>query len=157
MKTLNSCALTHDVNKYLCNTHRYYNIMQLENCQQPIMNEKMFPDEEMISLKTVLAQNMKAQRQNLGISQAQLAERVKTSANYIAQIETEMRFPKPEMLERIAVALEIEPPALFTTEIRFMAEAETLALVQKQIIDDITKIVSQRIKQIEKEPPASSP
>jgi transcriptional regulator with XRE-family HTH domain len=46
---------------------------------------------------------MKAQRQNLGISQAQLAERVKTSANYIAQIETEMRFPKPEMPERIAV------------------------------------------------------
>jgi len=110
-------------------------------------------DEGMTSLRTVLAQNMKAQRQNLGISQAQLAERVKTSANYIAQIETEMRFPKPEMLERIAVALEIEPTALFTNEIRFMAEAETLALVQKQIIDDITKVVSQRIKQIEREPP----
>jgi transcriptional regulator with XRE-family HTH domain len=108
----------------------------------------------MTSLRTVLAQNMKAQRQNLGISQAQLAERVKTSANYIAQIETEMRFPKPEMLERIAVALEIEPPILFTTEIRFLAEAETLALVQKQMIDDITKVVSHHIKQIEKETPS---
>jgi transcriptional regulator with XRE-family HTH domain len=104
----------------------------------------------MTSLRTVLAQSMKAQRQILGISQAQLAERVKTSGNYIAQIETEMRFPKPEMLERIAVALEIEPPALFTTEIRFIAEAETLAQVQKQILDDITKLISSRIKQLEK-------
>ena len=108
----------------------------------------------MTSLRTVLAQNMKAQRQNLGISQVQLAERVKTSANYIAQIETEMRFPKPEMLERIAVALEIEPTALFTAEIRFLAEAETLAMVQKHIIDDITKVVTYRIKQIEKETPS---
>ena len=107
----------------------------------------------MTSLRTALAQNMKIQRQNLGISQAQLAERVKTSANYIAQIETEMRFPKPEMLERIAAALEIEPTALFTAEIRFLAEAETLAQVQKGIIDDITKVVSHRIKQIEKETP----
>jgi transcriptional regulator with XRE-family HTH domain len=102
-------------------------------------------DGGMISLRTVLAQNMKAQRQNLGISQAQLVERVKTSASYIDQIETEMRLPKPEMLERIAVVLEIEPPSLFTTEIRFLAEAETLAQVQKQIIDDIPKVVSQRI------------
>jgi transcriptional regulator with XRE-family HTH domain len=105
----------------------------------------------MTSLRTVLAQNMKAQRQNLGISQAQLAERVKTSANYIAQIETEMRFPKPEMLERIAVALEIEPPALFAAEIRPLAEAETLIKVHKQILSDINKVVSHRIKQIEKE------
>jgi transcriptional regulator with XRE-family HTH domain len=92
---------------------------------------------------------MKAQRQNLGISQAQLAERVKTSANYIAQIETEMRFPKSEMLERIAVALEIEPPALFAAEIRPLAKAETLIKVHKQILGDITKVVSNRIKQIE--------
>jgi transcriptional regulator with XRE-family HTH domain len=109
----------------------------------------------MTSLRTVLAQNMKAQRRNLGISQAQLAERVKTSANYIAQIEAKMRFPKPEMLERIAVALEIEPPALFAAEIRPLAKAETLIKVHKQILADITKAVSHRIKQIEKKPPLS--
>ena len=108
----------------------------------------------MISLRTVLAQNMKAQRQNLGISQAKLAERVKTSANYIAQIETEMRFPKPEMLERIAAALEIEPPALFAAEIRPLAEPEALIMIHKQILGDITNVVSNRIKQIEKETPS---
>ena len=112
----------------------------------------------MTSLRTVLAQNMKAQRQILGISQAQLAERVNTSANYIAQIETEKRFPTPEMLERIALALEIDPPALFTAEIRFMAEAETLARVQKQILGDITQVVSYRMKQLgQKTPPDGTP
>jgi hypothetical protein len=34
-----------------------------------------------------------------------------------------------------------------------MAEAETLARVQKQILDDITKVVSYQINQIKKETP----
>ena len=104
----------------------------------------------MTSLRTVLAQNMKAQRRILGITQTQLAERVKTSTNYIALIETEKKFPKPEMLERIAVALEIEPSALFAAEIRPVAKAETLIKVHKQILGEITKVILQRIKQIEK-------
>jgi transcriptional regulator with XRE-family HTH domain len=98
---------------------------------------------------------MKEHRRILGITQAQLAERVNTSTNYIALIETEKKFPKPEMLERIAVALEIDPPALFATEIRPLAEAETLAKVQKQILGDITKFVSYRIKQLGQETPSS--
>jgi transcriptional regulator with XRE-family HTH domain len=112
----------------------------------------------MTSLRTVLAQNMKERRRILRISQAQLAERVNTSANYIAQIETEKRFPKPEMLERIAGALEIDPPALFTTEIRPVVEAEMLAKTQKQILGDITQVVSHWIKQLGQEtPPDNTP
>jgi transcriptional regulator with XRE-family HTH domain len=91
---------------------------------------------------------MKTQRRILGITQAQLAEQVNTSTNYIALIETEKKFPKPEMLERIAAALEIDPPALFTSEIRPPVETETLVKVQKQILRDITKFVSGRIKQL---------
>jgi transcriptional regulator with XRE-family HTH domain len=94
---------------------------------------------------------MKAQRRILRISQAQLAERVDTSANYIAQIETEKRFPTPEMLERIAGALEIDPPALFTTEIRPVTELELQVKVHKQILGDFTKLVSSRIKQLRQE------
>jgi len=112
----------------------------------------------MTSLRSVLAFNIKAQRQILGISQAELAGKVDTSTNYIALIETEKRFPTPEMLERIAVALEIEPPALFAAEIHPLAEAETLAKIQKQILGDITKFVSYRIKQLEQaQLPESTP
>jgi transcriptional regulator with XRE-family HTH domain len=99
---------------------------------------------------------MKEQRRILGITQAQLAERVNTSTNYIALIETEKKFPAPEMLERIAAALEIDPPFLFATEIRPLAEAETLAKVQKQILGDITKFISYRIKQLGQETPQPS-
>jgi transcriptional regulator with XRE-family HTH domain len=80
-----------------------------------------------------------------------LAERVNTSTNYIALIETEKKFPKPEMLERIAAALGIDPPALFATEIRPLAEAETLAKAQKQILGDISNFVLNRIKQLGQE------
>jgi len=107
----------------------------------------------MISLRTVLAFNMKEQRRILGITQTQLAEKVNTSTNYIALIETEKKFPKPEMLERIASALGIEPPSLFTVEIRPFAEAEILAKAQKQILGDITNFISNRIKQLGQEPP----
>jgi transcriptional regulator with XRE-family HTH domain len=109
----------------------------------------------MTSLRTVLAVNMKEQRRILGITQAQLAERVNTSTNYIALIETEKKFPKPEMLERIADALGIDPPALFATEIRPLAEAETWVKVQKQILNDITRFVSHRIKQLDQENPTT--
>ena len=105
----------------------------------------------MTGLRTILALNMKEQRRILGITQSQLAERVNTSTNYIALIETEKKFPKPEMLERIATALGIDPPALFATEIRPLAEAETLAKAQKQILGDITRFVSNRIKQLGQE------
>jgi transcriptional regulator with XRE-family HTH domain len=104
----------------------------------------------MNSLRTVLAQNIKLNRRILGLTQAQLAEKVNTSANYIALIETRKKFPKPEMLERIAAALKIDPPSLFTTETRPLLKTEMVLKVQKHIIGDITKIVSAHIKQLVK-------
>jgi len=50
----------------------------------------------------------------LGLSQAKLAEKIGISAHYIAQIEQENKFPSPEMLERIARALEFDSPQLFS-------------------------------------------
>jgi hypothetical protein len=43
-----------------------------------------------------------------------LAERVPTPTHYIGQIEVGNKFPSPEMLERIAAALEIDRPPLFS-------------------------------------------
>jgi transcriptional regulator with XRE-family HTH domain len=106
----------------------------------------------MTGLRTILAFNIKEQRRILGLTQSQLAERVNTSTNYIALIETEKKFPKPEMLERIAAALGIDPPALFAAEIRPLTEAETLAKAEKLILGDINNFVSNRIKQLGQEP-----
>jgi transcriptional regulator with XRE-family HTH domain len=70
----------------------------------------------MTSLRALLAHNMKERRRILGITQAQLAERVNTSTHYIGQIELGNKFPTPEMLERIATALEIDSPQLFSMD-----------------------------------------
>ncbi|MDR0302184.1 MAG: helix-turn-helix domain-containing protein [Treponema sp.] len=67
----------------------------------------------MTNLRALLSHNIKKRREKLGISQAKLAEKADTSANYIAQIEQQNKFPSSEMLERIAVALEFDSPELF--------------------------------------------
>ena len=45
-----------------------------------------------------------------------MAEKVGTSTQYIGQIEQNKKFPSPEMLERIAEALEVDSPQLFSME-----------------------------------------
>ena len=67
----------------------------------------------MTNLRLLLSDNIKKRRKVLGISQAVLAERVNASTHYIAQVEQQNRFPSSDMLERIALALEIDSPELF--------------------------------------------
>ena len=94
----------------------------------------------MTSLRSILAFNMKVQRQILGISQAKLAEKAATSTNYIAQIEQKNRFPTPEMLERIASALEIDSPQLFSAENNY---DEVIRQFQESFLADIGTVVSE--------------
>ena len=91
-------------------------------------------------LRALLAQKIKERRKFLGISQAQLAERVSTSANYIAQIEQKNRFPTPEMLERIAAALEIDSPQLFSSGINY---DEVIKQFQESFLADIGTAVTE--------------
>ena len=107
----------------------------------------------MTSLRSVLAFNMKAQRYTLEITQAQLAERVNTSTNYIALIESKKSFPTPEMLERIAVALEIDAPALFSTRFYPMTDSGTLSDLQEKVLNDLSEVISHRFKKFERENP----
>ena len=92
----------------------------------------------MTSLRALLAHNMKEQRRILGITQAQLAEKVETSTHCIGQIELENKFPTPEMLERIALALEIDSPQLFSMN-SFPAKA--IIQFQEGLLSDVEKAV----------------
>jgi len=69
---------------------------------------------DMTNIRALLSFNIKKRREKLGISQAKLAEKVDTSTNYIAQIEQQTRFPSSEMIERLAIALEMDTPELFS-------------------------------------------
>jgi transcriptional regulator with XRE-family HTH domain len=95
---------------------------------------------------------MKAYRGALGLSQAKLAERVDTSTHYIGMIETKNNFPSPEMLERIAAALEIDTMDLFSTETNLPDKMKTY---RKAALKDIKRllgqIIDEKLKGLEKE------
>jgi transcriptional regulator with XRE-family HTH domain len=106
---------------------------------------------DMTSLRALLAYNMREKRRILNISQAQLAEKVATSAHYISQIEQKNKFPSPEMLERIANALEIDSPQLFSMD-SFADEA--IKRFQEGVMTDlgnaVTLAVGSRLSELKK-------
>ena len=102
----------------------------------------------MTNLKKLLAFNMKEQRRILGISQAALAERINTSTHYIAMIELERKTPSLTMIERIAEALEIDSPELFSMR---NVPSASIRDLQKMLIKDIgsavIKVISVHLKE----------
>ena len=105
----------------------------------------------MTNLRALLAVNIKERRRVLGITQANLAERVGTSTHYIGQIELKNKFPTPEMLERIAAALEIDSPQLFSMD---SFPAEVMKQFQKGLVSKletaITDVISTNISELQK-------
>ncbi|GHV30842.1 hypothetical protein AGMMS4952_18450 [Spirochaetia bacterium] len=97
----------------------------------------------MTSIKKLLGSNIKTYRHALGISQAKLAETVDTATNYLGLIEGGKKFPSAEMIERIAAALEKDPPDLFAiTPIQQQWQDELLSELEK-IIRDKRKALGQ--------------
>ena len=105
----------------------------------------------MTNIRNVLAKNMKAYRNALGLSQAKLAEKVGTSTHYIGMIETKNNFPSPEMIERIAAALGIDTLDLFSTDKK---NPEAIKTYRKATIVDVKSLVGrfldEKLKDLEK-------
>ena len=104
----------------------------------------------MAKIRQILADNMKVYRRKRGFSQVKLAEQADVSAQYIAMIEMCSKFPKPEMLERLAQALDIEPYDFFTVAPTPQNELEQL---RQEIKQDIRQgfrqdIISEVVKTI---------
>jgi len=99
---------------------------------------------------------MKVQRQVAGFSQEKLAERVGTSTHYIGMIESEKKFPSPEMLERIAAALEIDAPALFSTKSYPSPKTGGMAEFQEEVLGDIRQILAYRVGKLNLNPSSDS-
>ena len=95
----------------------------------------------MTRLREILAENMKAYRKEMGISQFKLADMIDTSPNYIAMIEAKKRFPTDTMLEKIAMALEKEPYELFAiTPIQKNWQKTILAEFEEFLTQKLNKI-----------------
>ena len=92
----------------------------------------------MSSLRDILAGNLKAFRHKSGLSQAKLAEKAGISTQYIAMIELSRQFPTPEVIERIAKALEIEAHELFAVPI---SPENAMERLHKDIIKEIRSVI----------------
>ncbi|MCL1928338.1 MAG: helix-turn-helix transcriptional regulator [Treponema sp.] len=68
-----------------------------------------------MNIREILSKNLKENRQKLGITQAELAERAGISTNFVAMIELKHKFPTPETLDQLSTALDIDTYELFTT------------------------------------------
>ena len=102
----------------------------------------------MVKIREILAQNMKIHRQKLGITQPELAERANISTNFIGMIEQKRKFPAPEMLDRIANALQIETFELFSTSASPQAELRKL---HKEILADLDRTINEAVNKAIKE------
>lgn len=90
--------------------------------------------------------NLKDFRKTRKISQEKLAELCDSSQAYIAEIEVGKKFPSPDMIEKIASALNVESYSLFqnqvNTENRLLTPLKRQEITKK-LFDSAVKIINQ--------------
>ena len=114
----------------------------------------------MVSIREILARNLKEYRRKNSLTQEKLAEKAGISANYLSMVEISRKFPTPEMLDRLAQALNIQTFQLFNPsaapdsamlnlEQTIVENIETVVrtAIKKDIIGEIDKTVIKAIKQ----------
>jgi transcriptional regulator with XRE-family HTH domain len=90
--------------------------------------------EKAVSLKQILASNLREQRRKCCLSQEKLAEKAGISTQYLAMMEIARKFPASDVLERLADALNIKVYELFLID---YSPREELELIRKEIISEI--------------------
>jgi transcriptional regulator with XRE-family HTH domain len=88
----------------------------------------------MDNIREILAKNLRENRQRLNISQPKLAELANLSTHYVASIETSRKFPTPDVLERLAAALGINPHELFSVAV---SPEKAMEQLQQAILDNM--------------------
>ena len=98
-------------------------------------------------IKTIFGKNIKFFRFHKEYSQADLAEKADISITFLSNIERGLKFPKPDIMAKIAKSLDIEIYDLFKTDIIPDNDKEFVNL----LFEDLTKKVSQVIESVYKQ------
>ena len=99
---------------------------------------------QMVSIREILALNLKEYRRKSGLTQEKLAEKAGISANYLSMVEISRQFPTPEMLDRLAQALDINTFQLFDP---CSTPNGALLHLERAIVENIETVVRRVIKQ----------
>jgi len=91
----------------------------------------------MTSLREIFAHNLKKYRRNCGFSQSKLAEMVGVSTHHIAMIEIARNYPAMDLVERLAIALNIEIYELFIDSLSGPGQMERLYQLMAKNIEKV--------------------
>lgn len=94
----------------------------------------------MTKVQKRLAENIKFYRKQKRMTQEELAEKAGTATNYIGTIEIGKKFPSPQMIVRIANALEVDELSLFSENIFNLAN-DKIKEIEKELIKNLTTTV----------------
>ena len=98
----------------------------------------------MVSIREILALNLKEYRRKSGFTQEKLAEKAGISANYLSMVEISRKFPTPEMLDRLAETLDIQTFQLFDPSATIDG---ALLHLERAIVENIENVVGKCLKQ----------
>ncbi|MHB9291575.1 hypothetical protein Holit_00653 [Hollandina sp. SP2] len=98
-------------------------------------------------IKNGLGKTIKFLRFRMGLSQADLAEKADISVTFLSTIERGIKFPQPDILSKLAKALDVEVFELFKTN---LAPQDSQEMMSK-LSEDITKNVSLTIANVFKQ------
>ncbi|GHV86224.1 hypothetical protein AGMMS50230_18320 [Spirochaetia bacterium] len=98
---------------------------------------------EDINIRDILARNIKENRRKNCLSQEKLAEKAGISTPFIAMIEISRKFPTPDVLDRIAGALNIKTYQLFTVP---PSPEDAMERLHQDIIRDIDQHIIEAVK-----------
>ncbi|MDR2952016.1 MAG: helix-turn-helix domain-containing protein [Treponema sp.] len=99
------------------------------------------------SIKDALGKTIKFLRFRRGFSQADLAEKAEISITFLSTIERGIKFPQPDILSKLANALNVEVFELFKTD---LVPSDNKALIS-QLSEDVIKNVNLTIADVFKQ------
>jgi len=96
-------------------------------------------------LRGILSRNIKRHRQSRNLSQADLAEKLDISVNFLCNIENGNRWVSPQTLVKFALALNVEPYELLKP-----AEAlpSDVPVILNKCLDEAVVAVTQTLNKI---------
>jgi len=95
------------------------------------------------NIRDILARNIKEYRRQNNLSQEKLAEKAGISTPFVAMIEVSRKFPTPDMLDRIAGALNVKTWQLFAVT---PTPENAMERLHQSIVKDIEKVVAEAVR-----------
>lgn len=100
-----------------------------------------------MSLEKTVIDNIKRIRKEKGITQEQLAEACNTATSYIGLMEIYKNVPKLSTIERIAIALDVEPQVLFQSNNVTPENEKKIYKIKKDVISVVEKELLRSLKE----------